>query len=108
MLEREPVQAAVFGGARSIQHRRIPLAQRNSVVMVSIEGQQLTIAPDSALVELGIGSAALAPDLFERIWFGRGFDEASFQESAAVRAIVNRVGDGKARATFLLEARQLG
>src|ERR1019366_1341841 len=108
MLEREAIQATVFGRAGSIQQRRVAFPQRYGALIKSVEGQQFAIAPDSALIQQPIRSAAFTPELSERLLVNPRFDETHFQQPSAVRAIVDRLSEGKCGVALLLEAGQLG
>ena len=74
-------------------------------MVMAIERQQFSIAPDAALVESVVRGPAFAPSPFPGIRIDRGFSEADFEQATAFRTIVDRVRDRKSRAAILLEAR---
>jgi hypothetical protein len=75
---------------------------------MAIEGQQFSIAPNSALFERLIGSASGSPGLFPRWRVYTPFGENHFEQTSPTSsAIIDRFVDRKARAAVLLKTRQL-
>src|SRR5207302_944356 len=58
MLEGEAVETAIRRGNGAVEHRRVSFAQRDYVRYVVQKGEQLAVAPDSALIERIVGQAA--------------------------------------------------
>ena len=65
MLEHDLPQTGVLRGFGRFQQRRVAFAQRDDVLQLSVEGKQFAIAPNAALVNLGVRHAALTPCAFQ-------------------------------------------
>lgn len=103
MLESDPVESAVLGGARGVKQRCVAFPQRDGLIEKTVERKQFGIPPDAALTERFIRCAARAPSLDARLGFN-GALEMNFEQGAASRAIIDCGRNGKSRATALLEA----
>src|SRR5439155_22792514 len=66
------------------------------------------IAPDAALIEGRVAGPASAPEGLEQAGRSALAGISGFEQRAASRAVVNRCGDGEARAATLGEANQFG
>jgi hypothetical protein len=77
-------------------------------MQLTIKWQQFVIAPDAALVDWIVQSAARAPAPLHRRRMRDLAPQAHFQKASASGAAVDWIGDRKTRATLLLEAGQLG
>src|SRR5579883_395241 len=107
MLEGEAIETAVLSSGGCIEQRRIAFAQRHDAAFLAIERQKLAITPDAALIERLITSPSLPPHFLPGGSFGVT-EEANFEQTSALRAVIDHFSNVKARPTFLLEARQLG
>ena len=105
MLERQLVEAAVARGRGAGQQRRVAFAQRDHGIEMLQKRNDLAIAPDAALIELQVGHAAHAPGAFQfRVELNAGVSR--LQQAAALRAIVDDLGDGETGAAFFANAQQ--
>src|SRR5579872_4269267 len=106
MLERQPIQTAVFGGTGRVEQGRVAFPQRDNPILI-VKRQQFPIAPYTALIERAVARSPLSPDLFPGCGI-RATAEPNFQQRPALGTVVDGLGNLKTRAAFLLEARQLG
>ncbi len=124
MFESQVVQPPVFRGARRIQKRRVALAQGSNPVIrrgartracrvetrldtPAVKGQQFPVTPNTALVQNVVRGTTLPPSLLPMFRIRTLSRESYFEQRPAGRAIVDRFGDWKTRATLLLKADQL-
>src|SRR5438067_651595 len=98
MLEREVVEAAVLGRPASRKERRVPFPQGDNGIVIVEERDDLAIPPDAALIERRVAGPAPAPEGFEHDGRGPRAGVMGFEKRAALGAVVNRFGDGKAGA----------
>src|SRR5712691_5636949 len=108
MLERQVVESAVGSGSRRRQQWSVAFAERDHLTKVIQEWDQLAIAPDAALVQREIAGPAVAPDRFERSWIGLPIRVGGFEQSAAPRAVIDHLSNGKTRAAGWFETNELG
>src|ERR1035441_8302318 len=91
------------GTVRARQQRRAAFPQRYHLREIVQERDELAVAPDAALVQRGVGAAARAPQGFQLIGGLRRFAVDRFQQTAALRAIVQDLGNGEPRAAPLFD-----
>ena len=89
------------------QQRRAAFAQRHHARVVVQERDELAVAPDAALVQRRVGHAALAPQGLQLTGGLRRLAVHRFQQTAALRAIVEHFGDGDTARGTALRYRQV-
>src|ERR1035437_5846512 len=92
------VQTAVLRGPAARQQRCAAFSQCDHAREVVQKGNELAIAPDAALIQRGVRGAAPPPQSFQLIGGLRRLAVHRFQQTAAVRAIVEDFGNRKPRA----------
>src|SRR5947207_13163766 len=108
MLEREVVEAAVLGRPASRKERRVSFPEGDDGIVIVQERDDLAIAPDAALIERRVAGPASAPESLEHGGRSPRAGVMRFEERAAIGAIVDRLGNRKARAAAFGEADEFG
>ena len=104
MLEREPIQATVTCRRTRVEQRCVAFAQRHDLRIILKEWKKFAIAPNTAHIQRMVAHAPFAEKSRQRSGVAFDLRVRDFQQSAALRTVVQHVGNRIFRAATSLPA----
>lgn len=106
MFETNPPHPRIARRQTPVEQWRVPFPQRHHMTLILEKREHLAVTPHSALIERLIAHPPLAPSLLQRPGVASLALISDFEQTAALRAVVNHFRYRVFRSTSGLKAGQ--